>query len=277
MQVASQNNCEFNPEKIKCKLSELVFLGNIVSHKGQKPCPDKVKAIVDMPNPQNREELRRLMGMFNYLSQFIPNMAQHSEPLRRLLKKDSAWVWQKEQEDSLKLLKNLISSQPVLHFFDPTKTCVIQCDASSGGLGACLLQEGHPIAFASRSLTGSEINYSQIEKEMLAIVFPVLKFHQYIYGLRVEVQSDHKPLEMIKKKPLHKASPRLQQMLLKLMRYNLDVKYHPGKHMHIADTLSRAYNHNTDSPAEDDNLELFVHSVTESLPISEKCLKELKL
>ena len=160
MQIARQNNCKFNPEKVKFKQPELVFLGNIVSQEGQKPCPDKVRAIEDMPEPQNREDLMRIMGMLNYLSQFIPDLSSISAPLRQLLKKDSEWEWRNEHSDALKMLKALISSKPVLSFFDPNRSTVIQCDASSKGLGACLLPDGHPIAFASRSLSTSECNYS---------------------------------------------------------------------------------------------------------------------
>ena len=276
MQVARQNNCKFNPEKVKFKQPELVFLGNIVSQEGQKPCPDKVRAIEDMPEPQNREDLMKIMGMLNYLSQFIPDLSSISAPLRQLLKKDSEWVCRDEHSDALKMLKALISSKPVLSFFDPNRSTVIQCDASSKGLGACLLLDGHPIAFASRSLSTSECNYSQIEKELLAILFAVRKFHQYAYGRHVEVHSDHKPLEAITRKNLHKASPRLQQMLLQLMKYDLSVEYLPGKHMYIADTLSRAYlSVPVSCDSDKGHLQYWIHSVVEALPISEAGLEQI--
>ena len=93
------------------------------------------------------------------------------------------------------------------NFFDPAVPSVIQADASQYGLGACLLQKGKPVAYASRSLSSCEINYAQIEKELLDIVFACAKFHFYIYGFHITVQSDHKSLEAIFKKPLHQASP----------------------------------------------------------------------
>lgn len=93
---------------------------------------------------------------------------------------------------------------------------------------------------ASRALTDTEKRYAQIEKELLAIVFAAKRFHQYVYGRPVTVQSDQKPLEVIVRKPLSKAPARLQGMLLQLQRYDLHITYTPGKHMYIADTLSRA-------------------------------------
>ena len=125
--------------------------------------------------------------------------------------------------------------------FDPAKPVVIQTDASSTGLGSCLMQEGLPVAYASRALTDAERRYAQIEKELLAILFACEKFHFYAYGRDVLVQSDHRPLEAVFRKPLHQTTPRLQRMLLRLLRYRLTVEYTPGKHMYIADTLSRAY------------------------------------
>ena len=89
----------------------------------------------------------------------------------------------------------------------------------------------------------------QIEKEMLVILFAATNFHHFIYGTEAEVESDHKPLESIMLKPLHQVSPRMQMMLLKLLKYNLTVKYVPGSRLYIADTLSRAYTQETSDEA----------------------------
>ena len=118
----------------------------------------------------------------------------------------------------------------------------IQCDASQSGLGAALMQNGQPVAYSSRALTPAETRYAQIEKELLAIVWACDRFEAYIYGRQmVHVETDHQPLELIVKKPLNSAPTRLQRMLLRLQRYSLDIKYKKGKHMYLADTLSRAY------------------------------------
>ena len=117
---------------------------------------------------------------------------------------------------------------------------MLQFDASDTGLGATLLQNDQPVAYASCSLTDTEHNYAQIEKELLAIVFRAEKFKQYTYGLKVFVESDHKPLEVIYQKPLVAGPKRLQRMLLHLQKYDLEIYFKPDQHMYLADTLSRA-------------------------------------
>ena len=101
------------------------------------------------------------------------------------------WLWQHEHDEAIKKLKVALTNAPVLKFFDPKKQLDIQADASKDGLGACLLQDGYPIAYTSRELTVSERNYAQIEKELLAIVFAVRKFHQYVYGVRAQAAGEY--------------------------------------------------------------------------------------
>ena len=115
----------------------------------------------------------------------------------------------------------------------------------------------------------------QIEKELLAIVFATDKFHHYIYGFHTVIQSDHKPLESIMKKPLNQISPHLQGTLLKLQKYELTVKYTRGKDMHVADTLSRVFMNVCDESSEE--TELAVHTLTNNLPISERRKTEFKI
>jgi len=172
----------------------------------------------------------------------------------------------------MQAITNILVEHPLLRLYGPRLPVSIPADSSSKGLGACLLQNKQPVAYASRSLT--ETRYAQIEKELLAIVFATDKFHHYIYGQEVDVQSDHKPLENITRKPLHKASPRLQIMLLKLLRYKLNVRYVQGSKMYIADTLSRAYI--TDNNPQSIESELRIHSITERFPVTPAKLQVLK-
>ena len=129
----------------------------------------------------------------------------------------------------------------MLKYYNPEEELTVQCDASDKGLGAALMQNGQPIAFASRALTDPETRCAQIEKEMLAVVFALQKFDQYVYGRPVTVQSDHKPLAAISNKPLRCAPKRLQGMLLKVQKYDIVIVYKPGPEMYLADTLSRAF------------------------------------
>ena len=135
----------------------------------------------------------------------------------------------------------MATSIPVLSYYDPKKPVTLSVDASSQGLGAVLYQEGKPVAYASRALTSTGQKYAQIEKETLAIVFGTTKFYQFLFGRQVIVTSDHKPLEYIFNKPLHKAPLRLRKMLLALQRYDLRIVYKPGKELFLADALSRNY------------------------------------
>ena len=126
-------------------------------------------------------------------------------------------------------IKQVLSNEVLLKYFDESKPL------SKVGLGACVLQNNRPICYTSQPLSDAETRYAQIEKVLLAIVFATQRFHHYIYGATITVHSDHKPLD------LNKVSPRLQLMLLKLLRYSLLIEYKPGNQMYIANTLSRAY------------------------------------
>lgn len=165
----------------------------------------------------------------------------------------------------------------MLRFYDHERPLILQADSSKDGLGACLLQGGHPVCYASRALTDTEKRYAQIEQELLAIVFAAKRFHQYVYGRLVTVQSDHKPLEVIVRKPLSKAPARLQGMLQQLQRYDLKVTYTPGKHMHIADTLSHATpSGDSDKISENPLDERVVYTLEATDALSEEALNRLK-
>ena len=215
--------------------------------------------------------------MIKYLAQYIPNESAITEPLRELLKKDAEWAWHPEHDKAIENMKAVLTNKPVLAFFDVKQSVTIQADASQSGLGACLMQTGKPVAYASRAMTIAEQNYAQIEKEMLAIYFATSKFHQYVYGKSADsVQTDHKPLEIILKKALRKAPPRLQRLMLRLQSYDLDVHYVPGKYMYLADTLSRAYIQGEGNAEMEDELSRVVHSLVLNIPVSANKLSEIR-
>ena len=236
-----EKNIKLNPKKLQLRKQEVPYIGHLLTPDGLKPDPNKVKAILEMPTPAEKQSLQRLLGMITYLAKFLLNLSDVTEPLRRLLDKDVLWHWDATHENALNQVKQLITREPVLRYFDNAKEVTLQCDASESGLGATIMQEGQPVAFSSRALTSTERNYAQIEKELLSIVHGCTRFDQYVYGREITVQTDHKPLENIFKKPLLSAPKRLQRMLLQLQKYNLTLVYKLGKELFIADTLSRAY------------------------------------
>ena len=165
---------KLNKEKCKFCLSEVSFMGHCISEEGLKPDPAKIQGVQEMPTPESKQDVKRLLGMVNYmyLQKFAPNLSETTAPMRELLKEENQFLWDKEvQGRSFKRVKRLIVESPVLKYFDPKADTELQCDASDKGFGACLMQDGQPVGYASRAMTSAEVNYAQIEKELLAIVF----------------------------------------------------------------------------------------------------------
>ena len=241
LQRCRETDMKLNRNKCEFRLDEINFMGHRVTSEGLKPEERKIEAILKMENPIDVKGIQRLQGTIGYLSKFLPGLSSAMEPIRRLTQPDVLWQWTKEQDEAMAKVKKLTTETHVLAYYDPHSELVVECDASERGLGAALLQNGKPIGYASRALTSTETRYAEIEKECLAIVFALERFHQYTFGRRTIVHTDHKPLEMIAKRPLYKAPRRLQGMLLRMLQYDTEVVYHKGKEMYIADTLSRSY------------------------------------
>ena len=174
-----------------------------------------------MDPPQNVTSLQSFNGMVNYLKKFSPVLSELSEPLRRLCKSGVKWAWESKQQNAFEAIKRVITTLLVLAYFDKTKKHTIQCDASKKGLGAVLLQESKPIMYVSRALTETEQKYSNIERELLAIVFALERLNHYTFGRTITVQNDHQPLQSIWKKLIVSTSPRLQRPLLRLAHYDI--------------------------------------------------------
>ncbi|XP_055883579.1 uncharacterized protein K02A2.6-like [Biomphalaria glabrata] len=218
------------------------FMGHVISAQGIKPDPKKVQAIVDMDRPTNAQQVRRFCGMVQYLSKFLSNLSAISHPLRELTKKETDFDWNEECEVAFRKLKEMITTTPVLGFYNAAKSLEIQVDSSQDGLGAVLMQEGKPLEYASRVLTPTEKRWAQIEKELLAVVFGLERFNQYTFGRPVTILNDHKPLATILQKPLNQAPRRLQNLIMRSNRYDFTFKWVRGNELYIADTLSRACN-----------------------------------
>ena len=269
-----EKNLKLNFDKVKFKLKEVSFIGHKLTPDGVKPDQNKCEAIIKMTKPEDAKGVQRILGIVNYLSKFLKGLTDLCQPLRKLTHKNVEFKWLEEHDKAFNSVKKAVTESPVLQYFDQTKETTLQCDASKFGLGAALLQNGQPIAYASRTLTNSERNYAQIEKELLAVVFGVEKFHQFTYGRHITVQSDHSPLETIHKKPLSETPKRLQRMLLRLQKYNIKIVYVPGKHVELADTLSRVPLNNTHRS--DAEIHTEVINITDDLPVAQPLLEQIK-
>lgn len=174
----------------------------MIDSSGLHKAPSKVKAIVEAPSPQNVSQLRSFLGLLTYYAKFVPNLANRLKPLHELLNKSKKWEWTKPCEESFNEVKTALAQSEALTHFNPALPVQLACDASPYGVGAVVSHimpsgEEKPIAFASRTLSKAECNYAQIEREALAIVFGVKKFHQFLFGRRFTLLTDHRPLTSI--------------------------------------------------------------------------------
>ncbi|XP_039887198.1 uncharacterized protein K02A2.6-like [Simochromis diagramma] len=232
--------CAFMQEKVE-------YLGHIVDAQGLHPVEKKVKAIMDAPTPTNVTELKAYLGLLNYYNKFLPNLATLLAPLHELLRHEVRWTWQKRQEEVFQKSKNLLNSTEVLVHYSADRELVLSCDASPYGVGAVLshkMEDGseRPLGFMSRTLSPAEKKYSQLDKEGLAVIFGIKKFHKHLYGRVFTIYTDHKPLISLfnEKKPIPQmGSPRVQRWAVTLSAYEYNIRYKPGKHHENADALSR--------------------------------------
>ena len=238
MQVAHKYRLVFNPQKIHVKAPAVNFFSCLYVAHGVHLDPDKVDAIHTLPAPTNVTELKEFLGMVMYLSPFIPGLSTLAAHQHELLMKDTDFTWNCTYDATFQHVKDTIVSDTTLRYFDPSLPVTIQVDASQVGLGAALLQNNKPIAFASKALTETECCYANIEREMLTVIFGAERFRNYVYSRSFTIESDHKPLESISQKNLADMPAQLQHMLLCLQGYDYIIHYHPGKDMALPDTLS---------------------------------------
>ena len=235
--------------KDKCVFMEppVTYLEHKVSKEGIQPLQDKVDAITNAPAPTNASELRSYLGMINYYQKFLPNLSSVLAPLHALLPNEACWHWGKEQMHAFQKSKEFLKSSRLLVHYDSQKKLTLACDASQYGLGAVLshqMDDGseYPIAYASRTLSTAKKNYSNLERESLALVFGVKEFHQYIYGRHFSLVTGRKPLESLfneKKAIPTMAAARIQRWALMLAAYDYSVDYKPGPEHANAYALSR--------------------------------------
>lgn len=253
------------------------YLGFIIDKDGLHPDMSKVAAIVKAPKPVNVTQLKAFLGLINYYGKFVPNLSSLLHPLYALLKKNQAWNWDNNCENAFKEIKNILASDRVLCHYDPKLPVILSVDSSSYGIGAVLAHafpdgSERPISCASRTLGNSEKNYSQLDKEALSIMYGVQKHHQYLFGRKFILKTDHKPLVYIfgpKGGIPQTAASRLQRWAAKLAAYDFDIQYVKSQNNGNADALSRLplEGQEDNEQREDKHYLLYVE---ETLPVSYK-------
>ncbi|XP_040164697.1 uncharacterized protein K02A2.6-like [Anopheles arabiensis] len=186
-------------EKCSFLKPQIRYLGHLLDRQGIRPDPAKIEAILKMPAPTQLSEVRSYLGAINYYGKFVFQMRDLRYPLDLLLKKGGEFQWTAECEKSFRRFKEILSSDLLLTYYDPSKEIIVSADASSVGLGATIshrFPDGSikVVQHAARALTKVEMNYSQPDREGLAIVFAVTKFHRMLFGRRFILQTDHQPL-----------------------------------------------------------------------------------
>ena len=238
----------FKLNKAKCKFlqSSVVYLGHLIDSAGLHPTMDKLAAVRDAPPPKDAVALKSFLGLIMFYSRFMPHHSTVLAPLNSLLKKNVPWRWTKTEDNAFMAAKNLLLNSRTLVHYDETLPLVLSCDASSYGAGAVLSHvingKHQPIAFASCTLTETQRNYSQLEKEAFSIIFGLKRFHQYLCGRSFTILTDNRPLLTLlgphRAVPAHTAS-RLQRWALILASYHYKIEYRSTAAHADADSMSR--------------------------------------
>ena len=234
--------------KTKCVFlqSSVVYLGHLIDSAGLHPTLDKLAAVRDAPPPKDAVALKSFLGLIMFYSRFMPHHSTVLAPLNNLLKKNVSWKWTKTEQTAFTAAKSLLLNSRTLVHYDETLPLVLSCDASSYGAGAVLSHvingKHQPIAFASCTLTETQRNYSQLEKEAFSIIFGLKRFHQYLCGRSFTILTDHRPLLTLlgphRAVPAHTAS-RLQRWALILASYHYKIEYRNTTAHADADSMSR--------------------------------------
>ena len=271
LQTARRCNVKLNYEKLQYKCTEVNFYGETYTTVGCKPAESKITAIVKMPSPSSKKEVQSFISMINYLSKFSWRLTELAESIRELTKEKVPFNWGPKHQELFTMLKNGIVRAPILAYYNPKKETILQTDANTKGLGACLLQNEKPIYFTSKALTETQGGYVAIEIESLAVAWAVEKFHHFLYGCHFILETDQKLLEAILSRSLNQATPRLQCILIRILPYNFTVRYIPGPKNQLADCLSRL-------GYQKDSIKLprlHVHQISQQLPARSDKLQEL--
>jgi hypothetical protein len=229
---------QFYLKASKCAFGkqELEYLGHIVSHQGVKVDSNKIEAMVAWPQPANISELRGFLGLTGYYRKFVRNYGLIAWALTNLLKKGQ-FSWNAEAEEAFQTLKKAMTTTPILAMPNFNDTFIVETDASGNGIGAVLQQQGKPIAFMSRALGVSKCSWSTYAKEMLAVVEAICVWRPYLLGQHFIIQTDQRSLKYLLEQRI--TTPEQQKWVAKLLGYDYEIQYRPGRENSAADALSR--------------------------------------
>ena len=281
LQRLQDYNLRVNRDKCSFFQEGITYCGHKINANGLHKTQDKIEAVINAPVPENVTQLRAFLGLVNYYSHFLPNMASVLHPLYQLLKKDRKYAWTAAAQNAFDTVKEMITSDTVLTHYDPDLPVKLACDSSAYGLGAVISHvmengEERPIAFASRTLNAAEKNYAQIHKEALSLVWGVKKFHCMLFARKFTLVTDHQPLISIfgpKQGIPATTAARLQRYALFLQGHDYDIEYKSSKSHANCDGLSRLpYSQSEDLP-DNDSVELYNLSQIDSLPVSASDVK----
>ena len=234
---AKLSKCEFLKD-------EILFLGHRISAKGLRMDPDKIKAILEWPDLTSKIDVLSFLGLVNFYHKYLEHLADIAIPLSDLLKDENPFVWGPEQVHAFRELKQAITDDPILAHFVPADPVEVHCDASNKAVAATLIQNGHPVAFESRKLSAAELNYPIPDKELLAIVHALMKWHTYLHGslIPIKILTDHESLRFLVTQPT--LNHRQARWLEKLAEFNYEIEYTPGPLNIVPDALSRRPDYN---------------------------------
>eukprot|EP00731_Ephydatia_muelleri_P008077 Em0004g415a len=239
LQRLRQAGLTLHGSKCQIGVAQVVYLGHVFSAEGITPDNSKVQAVQEWPRPRDATEVRQFIGLASYYRRYIQHFADIARPLHRLTQKDATYCWSEECEQAFRNLKTKLTEAPILAYprFDKEASpLVLQTDASLTGLGAVLEQDGQVIAYASRTLSMSEVNYSVIQRECLAVVWGTKQFRHYLLGRPFQLWTDHEPLKWL-------AGQRMEGILCRwaiaLQEYTYTILYRKGTLNGNADALSR--------------------------------------
>lgn len=246
MQRLDKFNVKLNADKCQWFVESVKYLGHVLSARGIEPNREKIKAIVEAPAPTNVSQLKALLGMVEYYAKFLPGLNVSFAPLFKLLRKDTEWLWDEACQKAFNKCKRDLSSDRLLTHYDQRLPMILTCDASNDGIAGVLSHrvngEERPVFYVSRALKPSERNYPILHREALAIVFAMEKLYKYVFGHKVTIFTDHKPLEGVfngKKGAPPVIASRLQRYFWRLAHFDYTVRYKKGSENGNADCLSR--------------------------------------